>query len=788
MKSSLRNITGISAALVILIGLSGLIGWSFNIPFIKSISSGMVAIKVNACISFLLTGSLILIYLLQKKESQKYIINIFIILFFLINLLTAIEYISGIDLGIDQIFFTDYDIISTHPGRMAPNTVLLFLITGIALLFLLPSNKLKKNSFAAGILGLIVSSAGFFSFAIYPWGGSINILGHFNPMAIQASIGFTILGISIFALSLKMTKLQWSLKRSITIGIILGLALLIGVNVFSNISIINVQETLREVSQTREVEYQLSKLSSLLMEMEHHRQNYLLTGKKEYRDIINNLWKSINTEIEKFGLLTKNNPAQQVRAAQLKDMFSMRKDLLEKTFSEFEIHGSKVISDLLFLQKRDDIINKINRLIDDAENEEKRILIIWQKNADVSSQRTFFLLPLGTFASLAILVWIFMLLNSEVTERLRSEDALKKSEEKLRLKNLYNRTLLEVNLDPLVTISPEGKIRDVNSAVEKITGLSREELLGSDFSSYFTDPAKANESYKKVFLDGSVHDYYLIIQHKSGKKTDVLYNAVTYKNEVGKIEGVFAAARDITEIKRKEEELSKANENLNRSNQELEQFVYVASHDLQEPLRMVSSFTQLLGKRYSDKLDDDAREFINYAVDGANRMQRLINDLLEYSRVTTKGKPLVKVDLSVPLGMAVSNLRNKIQESGAVILNDELPCVKGDEIQLMQLFQNLIDNAIKFSSKELPQILIKSRVKENIVIVSVQDNGIGIDQKYKDRIFVIFNRLHGSKDYPGTGIGLAICKRIVERHGGKIWFDSEPGKGTTFNFYLNKIG
>ncbi|NQV01893.1 MAG: PAS domain S-box protein, partial [Bacteroidia bacterium] len=225
---------------------------------------------------------------------------------------------------------------------------------------------------------------------------------------------------------------------------------------------------------------------------------------------------------------------------------------------------------------------------------------------------------------------------------------------------------------------------------------------------------------------------------------------------------------------------------LERSNKELEQFAYVASHDLQEPLRMVSSYTQLLEKRYKDKLDEDAHDFIGFAVDGANHMQRLINDLLDYSRVTTRGNPFKKLDLSSIMGQVIVNLQQKISETQAFIVNEELPFVKGDESQLIRLFQNLIDNAIKFKGEESPRITINAKTEDKSVTISVQDNGIGIDEVYSDRIFTIFQRLHTKDKYPGTGIGLAICKRIVERHGGTIWFESEEGKGTTFWFTLKR--
>ncbi len=234
---------------------------------------------------------------------------------------------------------------------------------------------------------------------------------------------------------------------------------------------------------------------------------------------------------------------------------------------------------------------------------------------------------------------------------------------------------------------------------------------------------------------------------------------------------------EITERKRTASELE-------RSNAELQQFAYVASHDLQEPLRMVSSYVQLLDRRYRDKLDEDADEFMAYAVDGAKRMQGLINGLLQYSRVGTHGKAFESVDCETVLDKALANLRMLLAESGAQVTRDPLPTVDADFTQLLQLFQNLIDNACKFRDDEPPQIHISAGQAHNQWLFSVRDNGIGIDPEYAERIFVIFQRLHNRMEFPGTGLGLAICKKIVERHGGKIWVESQDGKGTTFYFTI----
>ncbi len=263
--------------------------------------------------------------------------------------------------------------------------------------------------------------------------------------------------------------------------------------------------------------------------------------------------------------------------------------------------------------------------------------------------------------------------------------------------------------------------------------------------------------------------------------------AESFNRMVGDLRRFMAAERQLTGAsQRRAAELEALKMQLERSNAELQQFAYIASHDLQEPLRMVKSYVQLLERRYKDKLDADAGAFIDFAVDGVTRMQQLINDLLAYSRVDTKGKPFAPTDTKALYQEALDNLQAAIQESGAEITVEEgLPTVAGDAGQLRQIFQNLLSNALKFCQPGVPpRIRVSTARQGDAWCVRVKDNGIGIDPQHVGRLFVLFQRLHTRDEYPGTGIGLAICKRIIERHGGKIWIESTPGQGATFVFTL----
>lgn len=247
---------------------------------------------------------------------------------------------------------------------------------------------------------------------------------------------------------------------------------------------------------------------------------------------------------------------------------------------------------------------------------------------------------------------------------------------------------------------------------------------------------------------------------------------------------VAISLMEITSRKKLEAELRASVENLATSNADLEQFAYIASHDLQEPLRMISSYMTLLKQRYQGKLDSDADDFISYAVDGATRLQQMINDLLVFSRVQTRGKELATSDTQTAYVNAVENLAYMIGEEKAEITHDPLPSVLADSTQLTMLFQNLLSNAIKFHGDDTPRIHLSVEPVDGYYQFCVQDNGIGIDPQFFDKIFLIFRRLHTREEYPGTGIGLAVCKRIVSRHGGQIWVESQDGQGSRFYFTL----
>jgi PAS domain S-box-containing protein len=340
-----------------------------------------------------------------------------------------------------------------------------------------------------------------------------------------------------------------------------------------------------------------------------------------------------------------------------------------------------------------------------------------------------------------------------------------------------------LTLDLMCTISSEGRLIDLNPAWEQTLGYPRNELAGSLIADLIhpDDRSIFTEEFQRVVNASGAGRLECRCRHKDDHYRWFAWAIVMAPDD----RLLYAAARDTTERRITEEKLRQQTEELEHSNRELEQFAYVASHDLQEPLRIVSSYVQLLARRYEGKLDQDADEFIGFAVDGANRMKNLISDLLAYSRVDTRGKEFTRVSMEETLHRVLEYLQLAIADSGATVTHDPLPAVLGDGSQLAQLLQNLIANAIKFHGEEPPRVHVGVSRQAEYWQFFVRDNGIGIDSQYADRIFVIFQRLHNRDEYPGTGIGLAICRKIVERHYGRIWVESEPGKGATFYFTLH---
>jgi PAS domain S-box-containing protein len=355
------------------------------------------------------------------------------------------------------------------------------------------------------------------------------------------------------------------------------------------------------------------------------------------------------------------------------------------------------------------------------------------------------------------------------------------SEARLRLASI-----VESSDDAIIGNSLDGIITSWNAGAQKIYGYTAEEVIGRPISILGPPdhPDELPAIFDRVKRGERAAHIETVGAGKDGQRIDVSLTISAIAEVQGTVVGASTIARDTTERKRAEETLQRTVAELGRSNAELQQFAYVASHDLQEPLRMVASYVDLLAQRYKGKLDADADEFIAYAVDGATRMRRLINDLLDYSRIGTRGKEFAPTACETVLDDVLANLQETIVTSGAVVTHEPLPTIMGDDMQMTRLLQNLIGNAIKFHGEAPPRVHVAAQRQDAGWLFSVRDNGIGIASQHFERIFVIFQRLHGRAEYPGTGIGLAICKRIVERHGGRIWIESEPGKGSTFFFTI----
>jgi PAS domain S-box-containing protein len=370
----------------------------------------------------------------------------------------------------------------------------------------------------------------------------------------------------------------------------------------------------------------------------------------------------------------------------------------------------------------------------------------------------------------------------DITDRVRAERARAASERRLR-------ATLDSEPECVKVVSPDFTLLEMNPAgLAMIEADTPAQAIGGPVTSLIAPEHRDAfmALHRRVFAGESGSLMFEIIGVK-GTRRWLESNTVPLRDEGGRILGALSVTRDISQRKRAEDELRRRSEELERSNRELERFAYVASHDLQEPLRMVTSFTQLLAKKYRGRLDADADEYVGFAVEGATRMQRLIEDLLAYSRLNSRPPEVGPVDAGQVVRAALQNLKDAIEEASAKITVGTLPVVEVDAVQLTQVFQNLLANAVKFRGERPPVIEVAARMERDAWEFAVSDNGIGIDPSHVDRLFVMFQRLHARSRYAGNGIGLAICKSIVERHGGRIWAESVPGSGSIFRFTIPRV-
>jgi len=548
--------------------------------------------------------------------------------------------------------------------------------------------------------------------------------------------------------------------------------LLVGVGVAS---LRSTSATLRSTSwlaESNAVEERLQRTYSGLSELENGALGYALTGGSPFLVRYDSAKAALATDLERLRTLTADQPEARRRVDTLAALLVGHLRLFQEVIATRRASGAAAASALLERGHVRPSMNRIRFLLDTMAVAGQRQAGEHGAEMRARAATARLAVSVGTVLGLVMVGLAAFTVRRELGARRRAEERF--------------RTVVEAAASGLIMADRNGTIVLANREAERMFGYAPGELNGELVERLVPSASRGQHpGFRAGFLAhpqpramGAGRDLFGVRKDGSEIPVEIGLSPIATKDGVF----VLASVVDITERKRAEEELR-------RSNEELERFAYVASHDLQEPLRMVASFVQLLGQRYKGRLDADADEFIGYAVDGAHRMQQLIQDLLTYSRVGTRGGALVPTDTGAVLDRALVNLKLALEESGSVVSHGPLPTVRGDPGQLEHLFLNLMGNAIKFRGTEPSRIHVSATdAGPDGWRISVRDNGIGIEADYFERIFVIFQRLHGREQYGGTGIGLAIAKKIVERHGGRIWVDSEPGRGATFSFTLPAYG
>jgi len=536
------------------------------------------------------------------------------------------------------------------------------------------------------------------------------------------------------------------------------------------------------VRHTHEVIENLERLMSALQNVQSSFRGMVITGKESYLGSYHANIASTEQYDLTIRRLTVDNPLQQQRLPALEKLAAQLIRFSDGVISLRRTKGMQAAAETIGEGTGQRLMDEFQVGIRDMQDEELRLLAVRSVGARRRMAQAKTALVFSSLMGLFAATFAVWSVRRESSGRALVVEKLRESEEK------YRSLIDGVQDYAIFTLDPGGKVISWNAGAERIKGYKAEEIIGQDFSRFYLqtdiDEGKPEKELHLAATSGrSELEHWRVRKDGSRFWANVVLTAA--RDSSGLLVGFSEISQDISERKKSEEHLIEKVAELKRSNDDLEKFASVASHDLQEPLRMVASFTQLLAKRYKGRLDSDADEFIGYAVDGSNRMQSLIKDLLTYSRAGSNGRILREISSADALKTALTGLQATIVESGAEVTQEGLPALTTDDGQLALVFQNLVGNAIKYRSAEVPRIHVSATKNGgNEWIFSVRDNGMGIEPQYFERIFVLFQRLHGQTEFKGSGIGLAICKKILERLGGRIWVESQLTKGSTFCFAL----
>jgi len=787
MKEKLHRTISVTAAIVVmLIGISVIIGWIIHNDTLRYIINipGAVKMKFNVALGFIFSSVAVLLYHFAVENKKSYYISIGLwTLIFFIGLLSLSEYIFGINFGIDELFVKD-ELPTTkiyYAGRMSPLSAINFILIGVGLFLL---NRKRASLFQF----IYLSAIAFISVVMLIGINFITDIPNFIRLAIHVSIGFLALAISIYYANPSLPN-QINFQQKLATFFIAAILLIGIISVLSTFYINKLNKSFKLVENTNDVLREADQILSLVKDIESGGRGYIITGDSAYLDYFITGKNNIYSHLGHIKELTGDNVLQRTRIDSLSAFVDRRIGFSTQLIQARKEKGFEAAYKLMMTRKGILLTNKIRSLTAAIQLEENSLLLQRQKansKGTTDFNEAYYIL----LASVdVLLLTVFFIVRHQLAARVKAEKEAKENEEQIQ-------TMFKAAPDAVIVIDSAGIIRRWNIKAETLFGWKEEEVTGKLLSETII-PYRYREAHQKGmahFLstgEGPVLDRSIEIQ--ALQKNDTEFNiALSISPMILKSKYLFIGfIRDITERKKAENEIKQLNADLEKNlhqletaNKELEAFSYSVSHDLRAPLRAVNGYAKMLSEDYKSIFDEEAERLLKVIQDNANKMGKLIDDLLAFSKMGRTDIRKTLVDMK-EIAENVSFDLGRTAEHRAAIKIENLHPAHADYSLMQHVFINLISNAIKYSSKSAnPLIEIKSQIKNGEEIYSVHDNGVGFDMQYVHKLFGVFQRLHDMHEFEGTGVGLAIVQRIIHKHGGKVWADAKPGEGATFFFSL----